>query len=312
MAAEWRPDAGFPLLQARAQLLAAARRFFDQRGVLEVETPLLCQTTTLDPDIEPMRVGRRYLQTSPEHAMKRLLAAGSGPIYQICKAFRGNEAGCRHNPEFTLLEWYRPGFDRQQMMDEVRELVELFLPGRSWRSISYRRLFQEHLALDPWLSDVEELEARARSSLDVAFPEANRDQWLDLLLSHLLEPRLAEAGMVFVYDFPPSQAALSRLRKVQDITVSDRFELYADGVELANAYCELTDATEQALRFRRDKSELGRRGCSSRPLDESLLSALRQGLPDSWGVALGLDRLLMLAQGCENIKDVLAFAWQRA
>jgi lysyl-tRNA synthetase class 2 len=312
MAADWRPDAGLPLLRARAQLLATIRQFFAERDVLEVETPLLCQAAALDPDLEPVQVGERYLQTSPEFAMKRLLAAGSGPIYQICKAFRGDEAGRRHNPEFTLLEWYRPSFDQQQMMDEVRELIELFLPGRSWSQISYRQLFQQHLALDPWLSDVRELEACARAAMDVAFATASRDQWLDLLLSHLLEPRLAEAGMVFVHDFPPSQAALSRLKQVQGVAVSDRFELYADGIELANAYCELTDASEQAQRFRRDIGELQQRGAPPRRVDERLLSALQHGLPDSSGVALGLDRLLMLAQGCDNISEVLAFAWQRA
>ncbi len=230
MVVDWRPDAGLPLLQARAELLARVRQFFAERGVLEVETPLLCQAAVTDPNIEPLRVGRRFLLTSPEYAMKRLLAAGSGPIYQVCKAFRNGEAGSRHNPEFTLLEWYRPGFDQQQLMREVRELIELFLPGRSWRSISYRELFQTYLSLDPWLASEAELEACARASLDLAFPVASRDQWLDLLLSQLLEPRLADAGMVFVYDYPPTQAALARLKQAQGFSVSDRFELYADGV----------------------------------------------------------------------------------
>ena len=312
MAADWRPGADLLLLQARAEMLSRIRDFFLQRQVMEVETPLLCQSAVTDPDIQPVPVGERFLQTSPEFAMKRLLAAGSGPIYQICKAFRSGEAGARHNPEFTLLEWYRPGFDQPRLMQEVRALVELFLPDRCWSSISYRELFQEHLALDPWTAADTELEACARAALDVDFPVASRDQWLDLLLSHLLEPRLADAGMVFVYNYPPSQAALARLKQAQDVTVSDRFELYADGVELANAYRELTDAAEQATRFHRDIAELERRGQSSRSVDDRLLSALQQGLPDCAGAALGLDRLLMLAQGCDTIDDVLAFAWQRA
>jgi len=312
MSPDWRPDADLSLLRARAELLARVRRFFAERGVLEVETPLLCQAVVTDPNIEPLAQGQRFLQTSPEYAMKRMLAAGCGPIYQVCKAFRHGEAGSRHNPEFSLLEWYRPGFGLQQLMAEVRELVELFLPGRTWHRISYRDLFRENLAVDPWLSTAAELEDCARARLDLDFPAGSRDQWLDLLLSHLLEPRLAEAGMVFVHDYPPSQAALASLKQAGELVVSDRFELYADGLELANAYRELTDADELAARFRRDNSELEGRGQAARPLDERLLSALQHGLPDCAGVALGLDRLLMLAQGCDSIDQVLAFSWSRA
>jgi lysyl-tRNA synthetase class 2 len=311
-APDWGPGADLPLLRARADLLFRLRRFFSERGVLEVETPLLCRAPVTDPNIEPLRLGRRFLQTSPEYAMKRLLAAGSGPIYQVCKAFRGGEAGRRHNPEFSLLEWYRPGFDLESLMEEVQELVEAILPERAWRRISYRDLFRQNLSVDPWLSTDEELEACARGALDLDFPSATRDQWLDVILSHMLEPQLAGAGAVFVYDFPASQAALARLKQVDNHPVSDRFELYVDGVELANAYCELTDAGEQAVRFRQDNKILEQRGQPSRPVDERLLAAMEHGLPDCAGVALGLDRLLMLARGCDSIEQVLAFSWQRA
>jgi lysyl-tRNA synthetase class 2 len=244
--------------------------------------------------------------------MKRLLADGCGAIYQVCKAFRGGEAGTLHNPEFTLLAWYRPGFDQQQLMSEVRSLVELFLPDRPWSSVSYRQLFLNQLNVDPWLASDGELETAARQALDVNFPEASRDQWLDLLMSHLLQPQLATAGMVFVYDYPPSQAALARVKQVQNVSVSERFELFADGVELANAYVEETDHAEMAARFERDNTVLESRSEPARPVDERLLAAMEAGLPECAGVALGLDRLLLLSQGCAGIEDVISFDWKHA
>jgi lysyl-tRNA synthetase class 2 len=315
----WRPGAATPLLRQKAALLAAIRRFFARRGVLEVETPLLCSSGVTDPAIEPLMVERgasvrqtRYLQTSPEYAMKRLLAAGSGPIFQIAHAFRDGEAGRRHNPEFTLLEWYRPGFDHHRLMAEVAELVRHCLGERGLHHYSYRRLFLEHLGIDPFTAPVDELRQCARNHLDPGPLTGDRDLWLDLLLSHVIEPQLAGRGMCFVFDYPPSQAALARVDREGGVAVGQRFELYVDGVELANGYRELTDAAEQRRRFERDNVRRREYGLPERPLDERLLAALAHGLPDCSGVALGVDRLLMLAAGSSDIREVLAFDWERS
>ncbi|MFV0278915.1 MAG: EF-P lysine aminoacylase EpmA [Parahaliea sp.] len=316
----WRPGAGLPQLRARATLLATLRRFFDQRGVLEVETPLLCSAGITDPSIEPLIVaggsslasGQRFLQTSPEYAMKRLLAAGSGPIYQLARAFRDGEAGARHNPEFSLLEWYRPGFDHHALMEEVAELVCACLGERPWRKLSYRELFRHSIGIDPFSAPVSALEACARARHDLGALSGDRDLWLGLLLTHQVEPWLATQGTCFVYDYPASQAALSHIVSVNGMAVGQRFELYIDGVELANGYHELTDANEQRARFVADNTR--RRGCgqAERPLDERLLAALAAGMPDCSGVALGVDRLLMLATQETDIRRVLAFDWGRS
>ena len=300
------------VLAARAGLLTQVREFFQQRGVLEVETPLLGAGTITDPNITPMACGERWLQTSPEYAMKRLLAAGSGPIYQVCKAFRHGEAGTRHNPEFTLLEWYRPHFTLAELMQEVATLVSEILHRESWERCSYQQLFQDYLQLDPFTEDSASLEAFARERLELSFEPDHRDVWLDLLLSHLIEPQLASRGLLFVYDYPPSQAALARLRRDGEHVVAERFELYVDGVELANGYCELTDAAEQAARFARDNELLTQAGSAPRAVDERLLQALEQGLPACSGVALGLDRLLMVLTEAASLADVMSFDWDRA
>jgi lysyl-tRNA synthetase class 2 len=308
----WQPGATPATLAARAGLLTQIREFFQQRSVLEVETPLLCAGTVTDPNITPITCTDRWLQTSPEYAMKRLLAAGSGPIYQVCKAFRQAEAGTRHNPEFTLLEWYRPGYSLGDLIEEVGELVSGILGRRDWQCSSYRQLFQDYLQLDPFTVDTASLEAFSRERLDISFEPDNRDVWLDLLLSHLIEPQLAERGLLFVYDYPASQAALARLRRDGEHVVAERFELYADGVELANGYCELTDATEQATRFAHDNERLTHAGIAPRPVDERLLQALEHGLPACSGVALGLDRLLMVLTGAAGLAEVISFDWDRA
>jgi lysyl-tRNA synthetase class 2 len=308
----WQPGATPAALAARAGLLTRIREFFQQRGVLEVETPLLGAGTVTDPNITPIACADRWLQTSPEYAMKRLLAAGSGPIYQICKAFRHAEAGSRHNPEFTLLEWYRPGFSLADLIVEVGELVSGILGRQDWHRCSYQQLFQDYLQLDPFTVDSANLAAFARERLDLSFEPDNRDVWLDLLLSHLIEPQLAERGLLFVYDYPPTQAALARLRRDGEHVVAERFELYADGVELANGYCELTDAAEQAARFARDNELLIQAGSAPRAVDHRLLQALEQGLPACSGVALGLDRLLMVLTGAASLAEVMSFDWDRA
>lgn len=311
MEADWRPAANLGVIRARADLLAAVRHFFAGRNVLEVETPLLAQAPVTDPNVQVLSGAGRYLQTSPEYAMKRLLAAGSGPIFQICKAFRGAESGPRHNPEFSMLEWYRPGFGSADLMREVEDLLAPLLPGWSWGRISYRQLFLDHLGVDPHQADAGQLQQLAAGHIETSFQNASRDEWLDLLMTHVIEPRLSVTKMLFVYDYPASQCALARVCERDGIKVSDRFELYGGRLELANAYCELTDPKELAQRFQQDLQHPALVE-SPRPIDQRLLAALGAGLPHCSGIALGLDRLLMLQLELDDIGAVLAFPWARA
>jgi lysyl-tRNA synthetase class 2 len=315
----WQPVASHEVLKARAALLASMRNFFSSRNILEVETPLLCSRSVTDPALEPLTVPAgealsdpRYLQTSPEYAMKRLLAADSGPIYQICKAFRDGEVGGRHNPEFSMLEWYQPGFDHHQLMAEVADLLCHCLGPQSVQYFSYRALFENYLNIDPFTASVSNLESFARGEIDVGFSSGDRDVWLDLILSHLLEPRLAEWDLCFVYDYPASQAALARIVSQDGVAVGQRFELYVKGMELANGYCELTDPVEQRERFIADNLRRKTQSQPQRELDENLLGALEHGLSACSGVALGVDRLLMMASGISDIRQVLAFDWTRS
>jgi lysyl-tRNA synthetase class 2 len=318
----WRPTASWENLRRRAELLARLRQFFARRGVLEVETPLLASAPASDPHLHSLSTryvgpgaasGRTlYLQTSPEFAMKRLLAAGSGPIYQLCKAFRDDEAGRHHNPEFTLLEWYRPGFDHHALMDEVDALLgEVFaLPAAD--RLSYAEAFQRHLDLDPHSADIAELRAGAGElGQEAGLQPEDRDGWLALLLSHRIQPRLGQARPTFVFDFPASQAALARVR-CGSPPLAERFELFVGGLELANGYHELTDAAEQARRFRADQAQRRALGLSEVPLDLHLLAALEHGLPHCAGVALGVDRALLAASGAQRLDEVIAFPIERA
>ena len=322
--AHWRPSADPSTLQARAQLLAELRTFFAERGVLEVETPILSAAANPDPAIEPLHLDadltgtgtrRWYLQTSPEFPMKRLLAAGSGPIYQVCKVLRADERGRRHHPEFTMLEWYRPGFSLEDLMDEVAALVRRLLgrPELPAERLPYRDLFGDRLGLDPWTATADALQAVAQSRgiADADLLDLDTDAWLDLLLSHCLEPALGRDGLTFVHDYPPSQAALAQVLPGPP-SVARRFELYWQGMELANGFDELLDAGEQHRRFARDRAERKTRGQRPLPTDRHLLAALETGLPACAGVALGLDRLLMCALDAEHIDAVLAFPAQRA
>ncbi|WP_430754796.1 EF-P lysine aminoacylase EpmA [Magnetovirga frankeli] len=319
VAESWRPSASLAMLRARAELLARLRAFFHQRGVMEVETPLLSAHANPDPAIDSMALfhaGRRHwLHSSPEFAMKRLLAAGSGPIYQICKVFRAGESGRLHNPEFSLLEWYRPGLDHLQLMDEVAELIA-FVSGQQWplERIGYAELFARHLAMDPHSASTEQLQRLAeQQGLDVRASDGlERDAWLDLLMSHLIEPRLGQDRLSFVYAYPASQAALARLEQGPSGPQACRFELYLQGIELANGFYELSDGVEQRRRFEQDNARRRQRGQEPMPLDPHLLAALEQGLPDCAGVALGLDRLLLLLQGGDCLQQVLAFPFDRA
>ncbi|MEW7976333.1 MAG: EF-P lysine aminoacylase EpmA [Candidatus Sedimenticola endophacoides] len=325
-AADWRPAAPLERLRERAALLAGIRDFFLRAGVLEVETPVCSVGANTDPHIESMATRYRgpgaargvtlYLHTSPEFAMKRLLAAGSGPIYQICRVFRDSEAGRLHNPEFTMLEWYRPGFDHHRLMDEVAALLSHLLPRPlPVQRISYGELFQRELGVDPHVSTADRLRALAvaqgiggAQALDLT----DRDAWLDLLMSHCIEPGLGRGTLCFVYDYPASQASLARIARDGTHPVAERFELYMEGVELANGFHELADPLEQRHRFEADLEWREGAGLPRMPMDERLLAALEAGLPSCAGVALGVDRLLMCLCGARHIEQVLAFPLERA
>jgi lysyl-tRNA synthetase class 2 len=322
--AVWEPTASRETLRARAGLLSRARAFFRAAGVMEVETPIACRAATTDPAIESLRSSWSgdghapvplYLHTSPELAMKRLLAAGSGAIYQTCKVFRNWERGRLHHPEFSLLEWYRPGWSYRQLMDEVADLVRFTLgrPGLATEILTYRELFDQRLGLDPWRAELEELRqcALRHGIVGAEDLKLGPDGWLDLLLSHRLESGLGVGRLTFVCDYPPSQAALARVRE-GPFPVAERFELYLEGMELANGFQELTDPAEQRRRFRRDLEQRQRAGVATPPADEAFLAALEAGLPEAAGVALGLDRLVMVFTGSRHIDEVLAFPVERA
>lgn len=320
---DWRPTATLEALRQRAEMLARLRRYFAGQGVLEVETPLLSAAAIPDPHIpsfttapDPQGGASRYLNTSPEFAMKRLLAAGAGPIYQVCKAFRRGEQGRQHNPEFTLLEWYRPGFDHLQLMDEVealvRQLAEGFRPLGPAQRLSYRAAFRQFLDIDPFAADAAQLASCAQAQgLGEVSGLADRDDWLDLLMGHCVQPQLGKDGPTFIYDYPASQAALARIRPGEP-PVAERFELFIDGIELANGFHELQDAGEQRARFEADARRRQLAGLDAVDLDEHLLAALSAGLPACAGVALGLDRLLLVLNRASQLSDVLAFAYDRS
>ncbi|MCG6899890.1 MAG: EF-P lysine aminoacylase GenX [Gammaproteobacteria bacterium] len=324
---DWRPLASLDVLKLRASILARIREFFTKLDVLEVDTPVLSRAATTDPALCSFKTvysgpgaakdEPRYLHTSPEFPMKRLLAAGSGSIYQICKVFRNGESGIRHNPEFMLLEWYRTGFDELELMEEVQRLVTDVLtdvmPIDTIQHWCYRDLFVEMAAVDPFTATVAELSGLLQSRYGVTavgLASDDRDAWLDLLMTHVIEPRLGN-GLVFIRDYPASQAALARVRP-GDPPVAARFEVYLNGIEIANGFHELADAEEQQRRFERELQQRCKAGSEVVTMDEKLLSALRSGLPDCAGVALGLDRLLMLASGSRQVQDVLAFPFHMA
>ena len=312
--ADWRPTASLERLKLRAALLGHTRAFFAARQVLEVDTPALVNAPVTDVHIHSLAVdvGRpptRFLHTSPEYAMKRLLAAGSGDIYQICHVARGFEQSRLHNTEFTLVEWYRLGFDLTMLMDEVEALVGALCAThpalqRPAERLSYGQAFVRHTGLDPFAATLPQLQG-------VVAPlgyrdAAQRDELLDLIMGAMIGPALGHEAPTFIYGYPASQAALARLDP-QDPRTAQRFELYLAGVELANGFHELAAADEQRLRFAQDLRERERRGLPVGHMDERLLAALSAGLPECAGVALGFDRVLMLAAGAAHIHEVLPF-----
>lgn len=313
---DWRPTGDAKTLRARAGLLATIREFFSERGVLEVDTPLLSQFGVTDPNIELFKVAlpneQRFLQSSPEYAMKRLLASGIGDIYQLGKAFRRGESGARHNPEFTLLEWYRTDTSHYELIREVAELVANVLPVSSWQVWSYAALFAEILNLDVFTASTETLSRKVEEEgISIDGPLSRLD-YLDLLMTHSVEPRIASWGLVFVIDFLPEQAALARLIPRQENTVAARFEAYYGGLELANGYWEEAQADVLSARFADDNVKRGLRGQEVISADTRLLHALEAGFPNCSGVALGFDRLLILTLGQSSIAEVMPFGWDRA
>ena len=312
------------MLRARARLLGRIRRFFAEAGVMEVETPIASRAATTDPSLHSLRTGwsglgaraqTLYLHTSPELPMKRLLAGGSGPIFQVCKVFRDGERGRLHHPEFSLLEWYRPGLGYRDLMSEVADLIRYALdrPELGTELISYRELFLDHLGLDPLSADLETLRRAAEVIPGSRSLDLERDAWLDLLLSHRIESGLGRGCLTFVYDYPPTQAALSRVRQDADADpIAERFELYLEGIELANGFQELTNPLEQRRRFALDMQKRLASGLDRFPVDEEFLAALEAGMPEAAGVALGLDRLLMIATGSKHVDEVLTFPVERS
>jgi len=323
----WRPAASLALIRYRATILKNIRRFFSERDVLEVETPILSSATVTDPNIDSFttryegpgqaNIPELYLQTSPEYAMKRLLAAGSGAIYQICKVFRQAEWGSLHNPEFTMLEWYRPGYDHYQLMAEIESLIRGLSTDSNFfeatETLTYSKIFQRHLGLDPLrMTCVELIQCARDNHLKVeGLATDDRDAWLDLAFSHLIQPRLRPNHLVFITDYPITQAALAKASNDDD-RVAQRFELFFNGVELANGYNESTDASLLKQRFECDQQHRQQLKKPAIPIDFRLLQALDNGLPPCSGVAVGLDRLIMVLIKEKNIGNVIAFPINRA
>lgn len=322
---DWRPTASRDALARRAEIAARVRAFFAARDVLEVETPLLSAAGTPEPHLASLAAhdpqegeGRTWwLATSPEFPMKRLLAAGFGPIFQLARVARGGEGGRRHNREFTLLEWYRPGWDHQRLIGEVEDLLAAVLGPRTGPAarLSYADAFRRHAGVDPHRASIDELDGAiaAAGLAGPSFAADDRDGRLHLLMALAVEPALG-TGTVAIHDFPASQASLARVRPAagDEPAVAERFEVYVDGVELANGFHELTDAGEQRRRFAADLDRRRAAGLPTPPADERFLAALDHGLPPSAGVALGFDRLVMLATGAATIDEVIAFPAERA
>ena len=314
----WQPGTSLEILRHRADLLAKLRAFFASKEILEVETPALARAPVTDLHIQSLTteildtntIKTFYLQTSPEFAMKRLLAFNAEPIYQIAKVFRQDPLTKHHNPEFTLLEWYRPGFTMGQLMDEVAELLRSLLACDSMPAFSYRELFEKYLRINPHRVRSDELLALTQRQLELSTTDLTDTDCLQLLMFAVIEPALPE--FCFVYDYPKAQASLSVIELDSDEDqVAKRFEVYCRGMELANGYLELTDAQEQRKRFEQDNALRKKKGLDVYPLDEKFLSALESGLPVCSGVALGIDRLLMAMHELTNIDQAISFTLER-
>lgn len=320
----WQPSATMDALRLRASLNRLMREFFHARDVLEVETPMMSRAGNTDANIASFSLdfsGRtdgaprtRWLRTSPEFPLKRLLAAGVGDCYELGRVFRDGEAGGRHNPEFTMLEWYRVGWTLEPLIDETVALVQaaLSMIGReaTVSRIRFRDLYLQRLGFDPMTADLDALR-NAAAGIAIDGEGLTRDDWLDLLMTHRLQPAFGRDGILVVQDYPATQSALARVVERDGVPVAERFELYLGALELANGYHELTDAVEQRRRFERDMAVRQARGDIAPPMDEALLAALEHGMPSCAGVALGVDRLLMAMRDTPRIADVVAFDFAR-
>ena len=309
---DWQPTASLEAIKARAELLRTVRAFFDDRNVLEVDTPQLARYGVSDLHIQCIPVpGYGYLQSSPEYHMKRLLAAGSGPIYQVCKAFRDGEAGGRHNPEFTMLEWYRPGFALDDLVQECLALFAELFPDAQSKTYRFRDLFRHVTGLDPLTTSDADLIAHAECR---GAPEGlNKTAAVDYLMATQVEAALPAGQLSVVTDFPGWAAALAQTHEDNDgAIVARRFEIYYRGLELANGYQELTDPQEQQQRFEQDNIQREQHDLNPMEADPYLLDAMKAGLPDCSGVAMGVERLLMAQQASGKIHEVIAFPWPRA
>lgn len=329
MTASWKPTASLDALRQRAAIIRSIRQFFHTRNILEVETPSLSANTITDPYLEAMSTQHTqpgasvskalYLQTSPEYAMKRLLAAGSGDIFQICKSFRDDEVGRLHNPEFTILEWYRVGYDMQALIEEVAALLIAVLPVTEVEQFTYCELFEGLTSLNPLTINITELLAYCDANdlgeyaiiLQGSIEESHhssvlKDSLLQVIFSQQIEPKIGASNPVMVTHFPASQASLATLSACGQ--TANRFEVYYRGIELANGFNELTDANEQLSRFTQDNAKRAALGLATKAIDDDFIEALRCGLPPCSGVALGIDRLIMLASNKASIDDVISFS----
>jgi len=317
---DWKPNTSLEILKCRAELLNTARDFFRKKNILEVDTPTLSQSTTPDPNIESFTSQynnqQYFLHTSPEFPMKRLLAAGLGAIYQICKVFRQGEAGQNHNPEFTMAEWYQPEMHYRDLMHQVDDFVRGLLKDKIQLNdsitLTYKQAFEQFVELNPFTASIEQLvNVVEKNNIQLHTSEVlTKDVYLDLIMSCVIQPKLPKNKPVFVYDYPATQAALANIRKVDD--VAERFELFINGLELANGYQELLDAAEQQQRFENENKLRLNAEQLIIPIDNNLISALHQGMPMVSGVAIGLDRVLMLAAGENSIQSVIAFTIDKA
>lgn len=325
--ADWQPDSGQPgqtsgcsvaALKARARLNQQVRVFFSERGVLEVETPALSQSGNTDPYIDSFSVetptGRRYLHTSPEYPMKRLLATGSGDIYQIAKVWRQDESGSRHNPEFTLLEYYRVGFSYQRLMQEVNLLLHTLIPRleKPAQFLTYHDCFLERLGINPHIASQEQLENCAHGQGLTVSGTLSRQEWLDLLFSHVIEAGFATDHLTFVYHYPAAQSALAGVTEHQGHQVAERFEIYLGAMELGNGYQELTDGAANAGKLEQDAQLRLETGLKPVATDQYFIQAMHKGMPRASGVAIGLDRVLLCAQGKKTLNQVISFSWELA
>lgn len=320
----WQPSASVAVLNFRARMLQSVRAFFALQHVLEVETPVLSSAAITDPNLSSFSTrfqnNQFYLHTSPEFFMKRLLAAGSGDIYQVCKVFRDDEQGSHHNPEFSMLEWYRLAMNHHDLMNEVEKFISFLcqqlnveISTTEIKRLSYQQAFKNTLGIDPLTSSAKDLKALAiKKNIDipVGMNENDRDEWLDWLMTQVVAPTFNQYGFVFVFDYPASQAALAMISQ-QDDRIAHRFELFYGELELANGFYELTDSEEQSNRFKYENDLRQQKGIEVMPLDTLFLNALESGLPESSGVAIGLDRLLMIFLGEKNISNVLSFDFDR-